>query len=221
MHKLRKILCLSFIILLLGGCSIVYIEKESIDDIVKLLETDTKLKTISLDGYSYYLPQGVNLKESQNLNSILYYNGNKMYLYVDMVSYYHKQENTYKENSKSYYSKKLSFKGKEGYLEINELENKYFIEFMYNYSKIEGYTNKKDLNKTLTNMVYILNSVRYKDKVIESLIGEAAFNYKEEQYNIYKTTGSENNEYLDIIEGYDDGRKDSKDEDVLELNEVE
>ena len=71
--KLRYIkhtILFAAIILLLSGCSIVYINRQSIDEIVyDILKEDTKLKTVSLEGYSYYLPQGVNLKNNSFLNS--------------------------------------------------------------------------------------------------------------------------------------------------------
>ena len=215
---LKYLFCLS-IILLLSGCSIVYINKQSVDEIVNsILSKNTKLKSFALEGYSYYLPQGVNLKSSRNLNSVLYYNHNKMYLYVDLVSYYHKVENTYIENN-SYYSKKLDINGKSGYLEINQLENDYFIEFMYNYSKIEAYVKKDDINKTVTVMAYILNSIKFNDSILNSLVGEGSINYNEETFNIFKSSGNDTGDFLDVIRQYDDGRMNSKDEDVLDIDE--
>lgn len=209
---------LAIIILLACGCSIVRINKQSIDEIVNdILSKDSDIKTVSLEGYSYYLPQGVNLKSNKFLNSTLYYNHRKMYLYVDLISYYNKIENTYKEND-SYYSRKIDINNKTGYLEINEFEDEYFIEFVYNYSKIEGYVKKEDLKKTITVMAYILNSIKYQDSILDSLVGSKSLNYKEEQFNIYKSTGSDNSDFLEAIEQYDDGRKNSKDEDILELD---
>lgn len=218
-HTLIKIIIIpTFIILLLSGCSIVYINRESIDDIInKVLAVDSNLKTKSLEGYSYYLPQGVNIKRTNNLNSVLYYNHNKMYLYVDLISYYNKVENKYNENITSYYSKKIDTNNKSGYLEINEKDDDYYIEFMYNYSKIEAYTKKADLNKTLTTMAYILRSIKFQDNILDSLVGSAKLNFNEEQFNIYKSNGSNSDNFLDIIEQYDDGRMNSKDEDILEI----
>lgn len=204
------------IILLLSGCSVVNINNQSIDEIVdEILNSDSKLKTISLEGYSYYLPQGVNLKSNKFMNSVLYYNHKKMYLYVDLISYYYKIQNPYKEND-NYYSRKIDIGDKTGYLEITELDHEYYIEFMYNYSKIEAYAKKEDLNKTLTVMAYILNSIKFQDNILDSLVGEGAINYKEEQYNIYKSNKN-NSDFLDIAEQYDDGRKNSKDEDILDI----
>ena len=217
---LLKMIALFNVILLLSGCSIVYINSMTIDEVItSILNTDTNLKTISFDGYSYYLPQGVNLKTNSNLNSILYYNSNKMFMYVDLVSYYHKVENTYTENTKSYYSRRIDIKGKSGYLEINEISrDKYLIEYMYNYSKIEAYSNKSNLNKTLTNISYILNSVKYKDALLDSLVGEGSLKYKEEKFDIFNSNGSDE-DLLKYNEQFDKERLNIRDEDILELDE--
>ena len=88
---MKKLLFLSCMILLLSGCSIVYVDKQSIDEIIdSILIDDTNLKSVSLEGYSYFLPQGVSLSRNDAGNSMLYYNHKKMYLYVDLISYYHK-----------------------------------------------------------------------------------------------------------------------------------
>ena len=221
MRKFSKLFLLFVFVILLSGCTVVKINSQSIEDIINLLGEKTNLKTISVDGYSYFLPQGVDLKENSTLNSILYYKGYKMYLYVDLVSYYHKVDNTYIVSEGSYYSKKIDRKEKNGYLEINELENKYFIEFVYNYSKIEGYVKKEDLKDVLTQMAYILNSVKFNDKVLASLIGEDKLSYKEETFNIFKANGSDSSNYLEVVEKYDESRKNIKDEDRLELNDIE
>lgn len=219
-HILKQLILTSLVILLLSGCSIVYINSESIDDIISdTLSASNNLKTVSLEGYSYFLPQGVNLKRSNLLNSELYYNHEKIYLYVDLVSYYHNVANTYSENNNAYYSKKINIDNKSGYLEITELENTYFIEFMYNYSKMEAHVKKSDLNKTLTVMGHILNSVSFQDSLLDSLVGSGSLNYNEEKFNIFKANGNDNSNFLDVIEQYDNGRINSKNEDTLEIEE--
>lgn len=214
---MKKLLCLSCMILLLSGCSIVYVDKQPIDEIVdSVITKKTNLKSVSLEGYSYYLPQGVHLSRNDRENSILYYNHKKMYLYVDLISYYHKVSRDYIKNTSAYYSLPIDKNGKHGYIEITQISTNYFIEFMYHYSKMEAYVSKEDINKTITQMAYILNSVKFNDSVIESLIGENLLNYSEEQFNIFKPNGKQS-DYLDYIEQYDDGRSNSKDEDTLKL----
>lgn len=216
----KYIFCMIFIILLLSGCSIVYINSQSIDEIINnTLSSNSKLKTVSLEGYSYYLPQGVSLKSSRGLNSTLYYNHNKMYLYVDLVSYFHKVENDYVKVEDVYYSSEININDKKGYIEITKLEDEYFIEFMYNYSKLEAYVEESNINKTVTVMGYILNSVKFSDSVIDSLVGTGAINYNEETFNIFKSNGNDGGTFLDVVEQNDDGRMNSKDEDILEIEE--
>lgn len=215
---MKKLLCLIAMILLLSGCSIVYVNEQSIDEIVNtIIFKESNLKSVFLEGYSYFLPQGVNLNRNDRQNSILYYNHKKMYLYVDLISYYHKVDSNYVSNSNAYYSLPININGKKGYLEITQISTNYYVEFMYNYSKIEAYVNEHDLNKTITVMAYILNSIDFNDSIIESLIGDNLLNYSEEQFNIFKPNG-EQSDYLDFVEQYDDGRGSGKDEDVLELD---
>lgn len=217
---MKKILLLSCVILLLSGCSLVYINEQSIEEIVDsiIVDNGSKLKSASFDGYSYFLPQGVNLHRNDSGNSILYYNHQKMYLYVDIVSYYHHIDSNYQENTNSYYSLAIDKNGYHGYIEITEISNRYFVEFMYHYSKIEAYVSKSDLNKTITVMAYILNSIQFHDSVLESLIGNNSLNYSEEQFNIFQPNGG-NSDFLDYIEQYDDGRTGSKNEDIFELED--
>lgn len=215
---MKKILCLSLLILLLSGCSIVYVDRQSIDEIIdSILVDNVNLKNVSLNGYSYYLPQGVKLSNTNDGNSILYYNHKKMYLYVDLISYYNQIDYKYEKVANAYYETEINKNGYKGYLVITNINDKYFIEFMYKYSKIEAYVNKNDLNKTITQMAYILNSIEFNNTVIESLIGENSLNYKEEQFDIFKPNAEES-DFLDFVEQYDDGRSESKDEDVLDLD---
>ena len=80
---MKKLLCLSAMILLLSGCSVVYINEQSIDQIVSsIISKETNLKSVSLEGYSYFLPQGVNLSKTQKQNSILYYNHKRLTVYL-------------------------------------------------------------------------------------------------------------------------------------------
>lgn len=214
---MKKLLFLCCMILLLSGCSVVYIDRQSLDEIIDgILSGESNLKSVSLEGYSYYLPQGVNLSRNSAGNSILYYNHKKMYLYVDLISYYHKVDNDYKVNTDFYYSKAIDKNGYKGYLVVTEVSDNYFVEFMYRYSKMEAYISKEDLNKTVTVMAYILNSIKFNDAVLDSVIGENSLDYSEEIFNIFKPNGDES-DFLDYVELYDEGRTNSKNEDILDL----
>ncbi len=215
---MKKLFVLGCMILLLSGCSVVYIDRQSIDEIIdSILYSDVKLKSVSQEGYSYYLPQGVSLNRSDAGNSVFYYNHKKMYLYVDIISYYHNVDSNYQEDNTLYYSKSININGNKGYLVVTEVGNQYFIEFMYHYSKMEAYVDKIDLKKTLTVMAYILNSIDFNDPVLSSIIGENQLNYSEEVFNIFKPNGGESN-FLDYVDKYDEKRKESQDGDMLDLD---
>ena len=214
MKKILVILSLAFLV---SGCSMVTIEDQSFDEILhSVIQEDFQLENVSLEGYSYYLPKGVLLKRSSSLNSELYYNHRKMYLYVDVYSYYHKVDFTYEVNPDSYYSQAIDLYGKKGYLEITQISTNYFVESMYNYAKIEAYVDEEDLKKTVTQMAYILNSVDFKDTILDTLIGENELDYNEENFNIFKPTREEG-DFLDYEEQYDNGEDQIIDEDNIDL----
>ena len=73
----------------------------------------------------------------------------------------------------------------------------YFIQFVYNYVKIEAYVPEKDLVSVIDNMCYILRSVTYNNSVLESLIGENILNYQEEDYSLFKADSSKES-YMDV-----------------------
>ena len=113
---------------------------------------DNKLYNVHYSGYKYYLPQGLNVNSSKKYNEILNDDKYKYYLYVDLVSYLKKTELSYKVNENAYLSMTLDDKG---YLEINEKNDKYLIEIMYNYAKIEVIVEKEDINKCVTNALIV------------------------------------------------------------------
>ena len=76
-------------------------------------------------------------KSDYNLK--LLYDGDNYYLYIDIISKYHKKKINYKENSSSYLSKKIEYNGNSGYIEINKTDDdRYIIKAEYNYAKIEN-----------------------------------------------------------------------------------
>lgn len=219
---MKKIIVLLSVVLLATGCSISRLDNTDISKNVEILLSDqSEVYNVNFDGYKYYVPRGIKFLNKEEYNAILQDRfHNKYYLYVDVISYYHEQENTYTRNKNAYYSEKLNYRGKTGYLEINEVDNKYFIEFVFNYAKMEAYVDLDDLILVIDNMCYMLRTVEFNDKVLESLVGDNVLNYKEENFNLFDTTSSEE-DFLDVVDKYeDDGYKeDVHDEDELELVE--
>lgn len=222
---MKKIFILLAIIILTTGCSmynVVRIDNKNIEDIVDLVLKDKKKhENVSLDGYAYYLPKGFSLNEKTETNSILYYNKSRVYLYVDVVSYYHRVSNVdFEVSSDSYYSKKLTTNGLDGYLEITKLDSKYFVEYMYNYSKIEAVVEEADLKSAIADFSTILRSVTYKDTILATLIGENVLDYNEEVFNIFRPKREDGN-FLLYDESYEEeeDKNNIVEEDQLPIDE--
>ena len=182
MKRFVLLLCL---VVLLTGCNIQKVEDNNIDAIIdSVLKKYIELSNSYFDGYKYYLPRGLRLVSKKDYNAKLVSGKNTYYLYVDVIAYYNKVETTF-EKSDGYFSKELSFNDKKGYIEITKLKDMYLVEIMYNYAKIETFVEQKDLNKVIINSCYILSSVEYNDKVIETLVGENALDYKETIFDIF------------------------------------
>ena len=105
----------------------------------------------------------------------------------------------------------------EGYIEITEYNDLYFLEIMYNYAKIEALVEEKDLKSTIINSCYILSSIEFNDNVIETLIGENVLDYKETIYDIFGPHKDSDNllDYNDENR-YENYNKDDNDSDVLD-----
>ena len=186
---MKKIILIFSLVLLLTGCSIVRVDSSSIDNILSVVLTkDNKLYNQVGQGYKYYLPGGVTYIESDDLNDILYCNGTYYYLYINTIGYHYKTNNNYKENSKAYYSKLLSkddgFKYS-GYIEIIEKDGLYYIEFVYNYAKIEAMVEKEDLNDAVLNISYILSTIKYNNDIVDLMLKDDYFTNKTGKYNNY------------------------------------
>lgn len=190
--EVKKVFLLLISMFCLVGCT--KINTENYDEIFNnaiSLEIDNT--NIKRSGYNYYLPDGIKIMDSKEYNEILKQGNYQYYLYVDLVSYYNKEDFSYEKND-SYYSQIYGKSDKKGYLEINyEQNDKYLIEIMYNYAKIEVIVDKKDINKAITYAISILSSITYNDSVIANLLGDDVLNFSEEEFNIFKTVGKDSN----------------------------
>ena len=217
---MKKLGILLGILLFVSGCSVISIDDNSIDGIVSsVLSYESDIANQSLQGYKYYLPKGVRQITQTSTNTVLLDQKNYYYLYVDTVAYYHHTEEEYQERDDRYYSRSLDYNGNKGYLEINVVNDKYFIEMMYHYAKIEAYVTKEDLTVALTNICTILSSIRYNDSVLATLVGDNVLNYKEESFDIFKPKREEGN-FLDYVEQfgtYQDIDNEIPDEDTIEI----
>ena len=197
----KIIVLLSLVIVFMTGCSVTKLDDKNIDkNLDALLSKKTNIYNVYNSGYKYYLNKGITFIDRDEYNSLLKDKYNNMYyLYVDAIGYYHGVKNTYEVNESSYYSKKLEYKNRDGYIQIDEIDSKYFIQFVFNYVKIESYVSKDSLVDSINNMCYILRSVKFNDAVLESLIGENALDYKEEDYSLFKADSTKET-YMEVVE---------------------
>lgn len=194
-----KKMAILLLLILTAGCSAVRIDTSSIDNTLNIvLSKDNNLYNRVGKGYKYYIPRGVTYIDTNDLNDKLYSNGINYYLYIDVVSYFNRIELNYKENKQAYYSKKITGK-KEGYLEINEKDDKYQIEFVYNYAKIEALVEKEEIEDVVLNASYILSTVKFNNNIIKIMLNEEYFTNKEETYDVFTSKVKKNNflEYKD------------------------
>lgn len=214
---MKKIILFIVILLCLTGC--MNNNKSSYEQIIEyaLTNNNKNFKNQSRNGYSYYLPKGLNLIESKKTNILFGNDKIKMYMYVDIISYFNKRKESYKKND-AYVSLPIENADKFGYLEINEQKNdKYLVEIMYNYAKIEVIVDACDLKEVVSYAIAILSSISYNDTVLENMIGEDILNYSEVEFNIFETAQSESNliEYDENSNSGEDKKDDVPDTDLI------
>lgn len=190
---MKKIIWL-IILLIVTGCTVVRIDTTDINNILSVvLSKDNKMANQHGKGYKYYIPRGVTYVDTTGYNEKLYSNGYYYFIYIDAVSYYHQVDFDYQVDEKAKFSKKIEANNKTGYLEINQAEGGYYIEFVYNYTKIEALVAKKDVEEMVLKASYILSTVQFNDKVIELLLRDDYFANREEVYNIFEPKKETNN----------------------------
>ncbi len=197
MHK--KIIFIMLLVILSTGCARVEKDDNNYNDmIVNCLTTKTITNEVAR-GYKFYIPKGVKLIKNYDYNQKFLIDGIYLYLYVDIISYYYKKDINYEDEANSYYYKKISFNDKKGYIKITQEEDKYLVKMLYNYSKIEAYTDKDHLNKIISLSTIILNNIDYKDKMIEKAIDENFGTFSEVTYEIEKPEDASNkfSQYLE------------------------
>mgnify|MGYP006994341608 FL=1 len=216
----KVIVLLSIVLLLMTGCSIKKLDDKDFESNMNvLLSEKVSNSNVNFEGYKYYVPEGLKFVNKEEYNAIFKDRfNNKYYLYVDVISYYHKIENTYKINQDAYYSKVIDYNDKTGYLEIIESGSKYYVEFMFNYAKIEALVDKDQLVNAMNNMCYVLRSIKFNDKVLESLVGDNVLSYTEENFTLFDKTPTRS-DVLEVTAGESEKYKVAKDQEILDLDE--
>ncbi len=190
-------LCMFF----LTGCTAVRIDTADIDNIVNVvLSKDNSLYNHIGKGYKYYIPRGVIYIDTTDFNDRLYSDGNYYYLYIDAISYFYQKDITYKKSDDSYYYREINIDGKKGYINIKKVDDKYLINFMYNYASIESLVDKENIDSVILNCSYILSTVKFNNKVIRIMLDENYFKYKEEKFELFNDEKNLNDNILEFSE---------------------
>ena len=184
----------------LTGCTAVRIDTKDTDNIVDVvLSKDNKLYNHIGKGYKYYIPRGMTYIDTNEFNDKIYSDGKYYYLYIDAISYYHQKEMKKEKSENSIYYKEIKINDKKGYIDVKKQDDKYLVEFMYNYARIESLVNKEDINNVILNSSYILSTVKFNNNVIKILLDEDYFKYKEEKFELFDKV-EKNENFLEYTE---------------------
>ena len=188
---MRKLVFLVIFAFMLTGCTRV---TDNFDEIVNatMSKEKTSVNTVST-GYELYIPTGVMQVSDNEYNQKFRIKDRNVYLYVDTISYYYRNILNYKEeNDYNYYYKKLEFKDKVGYIGINKnSDDEFFCEIVYNYSKIEFYSDLYNLPIILANSLIIQNSIKYDDSLIRLELDSMVNDGREVKFELDKPKESE------------------------------
>lgn len=200
---MKKFFLLLFVLVILSGCSITRIDNYNYEEKMdKILSLNIKNYNNIGKGYKYYAPYGVKTIYSNDYNDVLERNGNKYYLYVDVVSYYYKSKLDYKEDKTILLSKEINNNNKKGYIKITKSNEKLYVQMMYNYAKIESYIDKSSLDDAIIDISYILSSLNYNDSLLKKMYESGNLDSKEEVYKLFDNKEKKGN-FLEYIKEYD------------------
>lgn len=189
----KKIIFVIVCLLLLSGCSQVIDNNDYVLRVYSCLNSNNMTNNVAL-GYKYYLPKGVKKLKDYDYNQVFLADGEYLYLYVDIISYYYKKGIPSISYDDFYYYETFSYNNKNGYILIldndSDNEDKYYLSILYNYSKIEGYVSHDKLNKIITLSSIILNSIDYNQNVIEKILAGDLGQFSEFTYEVDKPEGA-------------------------------
>lgn len=215
---MKKGLLILLILILLSGCTITRIDSYNYEQVMdKILSLDIDVYNNVGKGYKYYAPKGVVRTDAKEYNDTLKRGNTIYYLYVDVVSYYYKVKIDYEENDDVYFSKKIKNKNKEGYIEIQEENDKLYVQMQYNYAKIETYVDESCLNEAISDISYILSSIDFNDSLLKKMYESGNFDSKEEVYKLFDNKEKEGNflEYVKEYDKYDGSEEEQKEEEII------
>ena len=197
---MKKFILLIGILLVTSACTNIN-EIDYKDNINSIINYNKSNKIINHHGrgYKYYLPKYMSISNASDYNEIINSNDNTYYLYVDIISYYNKVDLKLNKICQEEYK----FKGiSNGYLCINSVNNKYLVEIVYNYAKIEVIVDDYYLNEVINNGIIILSTIKYDDDLISNIITNNKTGNNEETLDIFGNKNKKQ-DFIEVIEEYD------------------
>ena len=206
---MKKKFLLIMVLLLCIGCT--RIDNNYNDIINSFTKNNSNIYNTTALGYKYYLPLGISKVYDKDYNQKFKINNTYMYLYVDIVSYYYKNNLNLDDNDSNnsyFYTRINSSDNKTGYVKITKDDDKYFIKVVYNYAKIEAYVHELEISDVLSYAMIILDSINYNDKLVESIILEELYSSSFKEYKIKKPEDAESkfSEYLSEYVGEEEAK---------------
>lgn len=206
---MKKKFLLIMVLLLCIGCT--RIDNNYNDIIDSVTKNNSNIYNTTALGYKYYLPLGISKVYDKDYNQKFKINNTYMYLYVDIVSYYYKNNLNLDDNDSNnsyFYTRINSSDNKIGYVKITKDDDKYFIKVVYNYAKIEAYVHEWEISDVLSYAMIILDSINYNDKLVESIILEELYSSSFKEYKIKKPEDAESkfSEYLSEYVGEEEAK---------------
>ena len=199
---MKRFILLFLIAFLITGCA--NVNKSSLDALIdEVVKSDREIYNTYRTGYKFYLPSGMYVKNSKEYNEEIRTKDYSFYLYIDLISYLNKTKHDYEESDNSYFSRAIETSEKFGYVEINQKDDKYLVEIMYNYAKIEVMVDEKDIKDACIKAMVLLSSIYYNDDILVNLSNDTVLSYREEEVDIFETTGTDTSNFLEYVEEFD------------------
>ena len=191
-------------IVLLTGCTVKSLDNISYKSVATdIIDLNVKYYNTIGNGYKYFKPKGVVRTYSKNYNDVLKRENINYYLYVDVVSYYYKEKQSYKKDNSVFYYDNLSKNGKQGYITVKKTDNKnMLVTLYYNYSKIQSSVTKDDLKQVILDMSYIVSSMNFNDSLLKKMYEKGELSSKDEVFKLFDNKNKEGN-FLEYIMEYD------------------
>lgn len=185
---------------MLTGCTKLDNNLEGVIDVV--LSEEQKVNTVSTN-YKVYIPNGIIQLEDNDYNQKFKFKDRYIYLYVDTISYHYKNTTNYEHTTTyNYFYKNLNYNGKTGYIGINQYDDDlFYVKIIYNYAKVEFYSNQENLSLMVTNSLLIVNSIKYNDTLINVSLGEDNTAGKDIKYELETPDGTESS-FNDVLQQY-------------------